>query len=62
MVSGIAWQEQRSSRRAVVNGLLYSEGKTVGGAKIVEIMPNCVRFSSNGRTFEVSISSTQMGK
>ncbi|NMC73962.1 MAG: general secretion pathway protein GspB [Geobacteraceae bacterium] len=61
-VSGIAWQEQRSLRRAVINGLLLSEGKTVGGARIVEIMPNSVRFSSNGRTFEVSISSAQVGK
>ncbi len=62
MVSGIAWQEQRSSRRAVVNGLLFSEGNMVGGAKIKEIMPNGVRFSSNGRTFEVSLSSPMQGR
>jgi general secretion pathway protein B len=61
-VSGIAWQDERSSRRAVVNGVLLSEGKKVGGAKVVEILQNSVRFSSNGRTFEVSLSSPQQGR
>jgi general secretion pathway protein B len=61
-VSGIAWQDERSARRAVVNGVLLSEGKTVGGAKIVEIQPGRVRFSSNGRTFEVSLSSPLQGR
>jgi general secretion pathway protein B len=61
-VSGIAWQDDRSSRRAVVNGALLSEGKMVGGAKIKEIMPNGVRFSSNGRTFEITLSSPMQGR
>jgi general secretion pathway protein B len=61
-VSGIAWQDDRSSRRAVVNGTLLSEGKMVGGAKIKEIMPNGVRFSSNGRTFEITLSSPMQGR
>lgn len=61
-VSGIAWQDERSARRAVVNGTLLSEGNTVGGAKIVEIQQTRVRFSSNGRTFEVSLSAPVQGR
>lgn len=61
-VSGIAWQDERSARRAVVNGTLLSEGNTVGGAKIVEIQQARVRFSSNGRTFEVSLSAPVQGR
>jgi len=62
VVSGIAWQEDRSSRRAVVNGVLVSEGKMAGGAKVVEIKQSSVRFSANGRTFEVTISSPVVGR
>ncbi len=61
-VSGIAWQDERSARRAVVNGTLLSEGNTVGGAKIVEIQQARVRFSSNGRTFDVSLSAPVQGR
>lgn len=61
-VSGIAWQDARSARRAVVNGVLVSEGNSVGGANVVEIMQTGVRFSSNGRTFEVSLSSPHQGR
>lgn len=62
VVSGIAWQQDRSSRRAVVNGVLVSEGKMAGGAKVVEIKQSSVRFSSNGRAFEVTISSPVVGR
>jgi len=57
-VSGIAWQDERAARRAVVNGFLLKEGSVVGGAKIVEILPEKVRFSMNGSTFELSMHST----
>jgi len=57
-VSGIAWQDERTARRAVVNGFLLKEGSVVGGAKIVEILPEKVRFSMSGNTFELSMHST----
>ncbi|WP_298272299.1 hypothetical protein [Geobacter sp.] len=56
-VSGIAWQEERGLRRAVVNGTLAGEGATVAGARIVEIAERRVRFSRGGETFDVPLSS-----
>jgi general secretion pathway protein B len=56
-VSGIAWQEERALRRAVINGALVGEGAEVSGAKVVEIRENLVRFNRSGRTFEVMYSS-----
>ena len=52
-VSGIAWQDERSLRRAVVNGSLVAEGAEIMGALILEIKENRVRFSRNGQVFEV---------
>jgi general secretion pathway protein B len=57
-VSGIAWQDERAARRAVVNGFLLKEGAVVAGAKIVEILPEKIRFSMNGKTFELSMHSS----
>jgi len=54
LVSGIAWQEERGLRRAVVNGVLAEEGSEILGARIVEIRENLVRFSRNGNVFEVN--------
>ena len=59
-VSGIAWQDERRARRAVVNGFLLHEGSVISGAKITEIRQDRVRFSQGGRTFEVSLISTGM--
>lgn len=56
-ISGIAWQEERGLRRAVVNGALVGEGAEVAGARIVEIRERSVRFSRGGRTFEVPYAS-----
>jgi hypothetical protein len=53
-VSGIAWQDERSARRAVVNGFLMREGAIVSGAKITDILQDRVRFSLAGTSFEVS--------
>jgi type II secretory pathway component PulC len=53
-VSGIAWQDERSARRAVVNGFLMREGAIVSGAKITEILQDRVRFSLSGTSFEVT--------
>jgi len=54
-VSGIAWQDEHSARRAVVNGFLMQEGSSVAGAKIVEIYQDRVRFSQAGSFFEVNL-------
>jgi general secretion pathway protein B len=54
-VSGIAWQEERSARRAVINGFLMKEGGVVAGARITEIRPDRVRFSAPGGEFELSM-------
>lgn len=55
-VSGIAWQDVPSARRAVINGELVQEGAQVGGATVEEIMHSRVLFSSGGRRFTLSIS------
>jgi general secretion pathway protein B len=55
-VSGIAWQEERRGRRAVVNGLLLAEGESIAGARLVEIRPDRVRFSTDGRSFDIQFS------
>ncbi|AJE03780.1 hypothetical protein [Geobacter pickeringii] len=56
-VSGIAWQEERNLRRAVVNGSLMAEGASVAGARIVEIGERRVRFSRGGQSFDIHLSS-----
>lgn len=52
-LSGIAWQEQHSGRRAVINGLLLKEGVVVSGAKITDIQTDKVRFSTPNGIFEI---------
>lgn len=54
-VSGIAWGDERKTRRAVINGFLLKEGSLVGGATIIEIKRDRVRFSQGGGNFEVSM-------
>ncbi len=54
-VSGIAWQDERSARRAVVNGFLMREGGVVAGARITEILRDRVRFSTGDRVFEAPL-------
>jgi general secretion pathway protein B len=57
-VTGIAWQDERSLRRAVVNGLLLKEGAVISGAQLKEILPDRVRFERSGSLFEVPFVST----
>jgi general secretion pathway protein B len=57
MLSGIAWQESRTARRAVVNGFLLKEGAVVAGAKITDIQADRVRFLSSAGTFEIKLDS-----
>lgn len=52
-ISGIAWQKDSASRIAVVNGRSVSEGSVVDEAKVEQIFPDRVKFSRNGKLFEV---------
>ena len=52
-VAGIAWQKDNAFRMAVVNGVPVREGDTVEGATVKEILADRVRFSFNGKEFEV---------
>lgn len=54
-LTGIAWQESKKLRRAVINDILVGEGVQVGGATVVEIRPTAVRFEKNGSVFEVPL-------
>jgi general secretion pathway protein B len=54
-LSGILWHEEPLERRAVINGMILSEGSVIEGVKVVEIHPTRVRLSHNGRPFEISI-------
>ncbi len=54
-VSGIAWQDERNARRAVVNGFLLHEGSVVSGARVTDILKDRVRFSSGDKNFEVPL-------
>lgn len=56
-VSGIAWQDERNLRRAVLNGTLVGEGAQVAGARVVEIKENRVRLSRDGQLFDISLTS-----
>ncbi len=56
-VSGIAWQDERSLRRAVINGNLVGEGAEIDGAKLIEIKETRVIFRRGGNIFEVVHSS-----
>jgi general secretion pathway protein B len=56
-ISGIAWQDERRLRRAVINGALVGEGAEVAGAVVVEIKENRVLFWRNDQPFEVVYSS-----
>ena len=54
VVSGIAWQDERGLRRAVINGQLVAEGAEIQGVRVVEIRENRVKFSRSGSTFEIN--------
>ncbi|MDD2500244.1 MAG: hypothetical protein PHN92_05440 [Geobacter sp.] len=54
-LTGIAWQDSRKMRRAVINDVLIGEGAVVAGAKVLEIRPGLVRFEKNGSVFEAAL-------
>jgi hypothetical protein len=39
----------------VINGAILTEGAEIQGMKIVEILPNRVRFMDHGRPFEIQL-------
>ena len=55
-ITGIAWQDERRLRRAVVNGTLVGEGAEVAGARVVEIREDRVRLSRGGQLFDAVFS------
>jgi general secretion pathway protein B len=54
-LTGIAWQDNQRTRRAVINDTLVGEGAVIAGAKVIEIRPDMVRFEKNGAIFEVTL-------
>jgi len=54
-LSAIVWYEEPSKRFVMVNGVIANEGSVVEGVKVEEIYPDRVRFSHNGRPFEIPI-------
>jgi len=54
-LSGIAYQDERRARRAVVNGFLMQEGGIVSGAVITDIYQDRVRFSLPSGSFELPL-------
>lgn len=56
-LSGIAWHDDRTSRRAVINGFLFKVDSVVSGAKITDILADRVRFSSPAGVFDIKLDS-----
>jgi hypothetical protein len=54
-ISGVIWSEESRLRRALVNGSAVKEGDIVDGVRIERIESDRVRFSKNGKSFNVSI-------
>lgn len=54
-LAGIAWQENRANRRAVVNEQLVGEGGVINGVRVLEIKPTLVRFEKGGIVYEATL-------
>lgn len=54
-ISAIIWYEDPSRRFAMINDTMTHEGSVIEDVKVEEIHPNRVRFSHNGRHFEISV-------
>lgn len=52
-INGIASQKDDSSSIAVVNGVSVSEGSIIQGATVEKIFTDRIRFSQNGKSFEI---------
>ncbi|HIJ97070.1 MAG TPA: GspB domain-containing protein [Desulfuromonadales bacterium] len=54
-VNGIAFQKGSSDNMAIINGTPASNGSTVEGATVEEILKDRVRFSFHGETIEIPL-------
>lgn len=54
-VSGIGWQKDAAARYAVINGTALTEGGSIDGAKVEEILPDKVRVRVNGTVQELTL-------
>jgi general secretion pathway protein B len=54
-ISAIIWYEDPSKRFAMINDTMTHEGSVIEEVMVEEIYPNRVRFSHNGRHFEISV-------
>lgn len=54
-ISAIIWYADPSRRFAMINDTITYEGSVIEEAKVEEIYPSRVRFSHNGRPFEISV-------
>jgi type II secretory pathway component PulC len=61
-ISGIVWSEEPSRRLAVINGIALTEGALIEEVQVLEIYPTRVRFSHQGRPFEIHLGSTAVIK
>ncbi|MEA5115848.1 MAG: hypothetical protein VB050_17660 [Geobacteraceae bacterium] len=61
-VGGIAWQKDSSSPMAIVNGTPVAEGSTVSGARVEKIYQERVRFSYQGRSFDVGLGASSSNR
>lgn len=62
LLSGIAYQEERGARLAVVNDLPVMEGTMIEGARVEMIFKDRVRFVYAGRSFEVFLGQSTAAK
>ncbi len=53
-IGGIIWSEETGARRALVNGSAVKEGDIVDGVRVERIMQERIRFSKNGKKFELT--------
>lgn len=61
-VGGIAWEKDNHNPMAIVNGTPVVEGATVGGARVEKIYQERVRFSYQGRSFDVGLGASSGGR
>lgn len=54
-LSGIAWQEEREARLAIIDDLPVMEGMMIDGLLVEEILRDRVRFSRDGKIFELRV-------
>jgi len=55
VVSGIAWNKDSAERLAIINGQPTATGTYVNGFIVEEILPDRVRFSTEGKIVEILI-------